>query len=83
MVRRMVSGSRYIVFSYIYHILQVGWGRLAATAFLPPTHNQGPYDTSLAVIHHKKPLKVHLSRRLNASSGPDAHRTPLLLHATD
>ena len=34
----------------------------------PPTHNQGPYDTSLAVIRHKKPLKVRLSRRLNASA---------------
>ena len=36
--------------------------------YLPSTHNQGPYDTSLAVIRHKKPLKVRLSRRLNASA---------------
>ena len=26
----------------------------------PLTHNQGPYDTSLAVIRHEKPLKVRL-----------------------
>ena len=29
--------------------------------FNSPTHNQGPYDTSLSVIRHKKPLKVRLS----------------------
>ena len=31
------------------------------TFLLPPTHNQGPHDTSLSVIRHKKPLKVPLS----------------------
>jgi hypothetical protein len=30
--------------------------------------NKWPYDTSLSVIRHKKPLKVRLSRRLNAST---------------
>ena len=25
-------------------------------SFDPPTHNQGPYDTSLSVVRHKKPL---------------------------
>ena len=35
---------------------------------MPPTHNQGPYDTSLSVTRHKKPFKVRLSRRLNASA---------------
>ena len=43
--------------------------RAARLPLLPPlTHNQGPYDTSLAVIRHEKPLKVRLSRRLIASA---------------
>ena len=44
-------------------------GTVFSGAYYPPTHNQGPYDTSLSVIRHKKPLKVRLSRRLNASAG--------------
>ena len=36
-------------------------GTVFSGAYYPPTHNQGPYDTSLSVIRHKKPLKVRLS----------------------
>ena len=52
------------------------YDRLELYCYLPPTHNQEPYDTSLSVIRHKKPLKVRLSRRLNASTGRGAHHTP-------
>ena len=57
---------------------------LLSAYYLPPTHNQGPYDTSLSVTRHKKPFKVGLSRRLNASAlRSPGLTTPLLLHATD
>ena len=49
--------------------------------YLPSTHNQGPYDTSLAVIRHKKPLKVRLSRRLNACVTSPMRNSNALSHA--
>ena len=41
----------------------------------PPTHNQGPYDTSLSVTRHKKPFKVACHEDLTPPQA-GAHHTP-------
>ena len=48
------------------------------SASTSPTHNQGPYDTSLSVIPHKKPLKVRLSRSSNASASTSPLRASMV-----
>jgi hypothetical protein len=47
--------------SNMSHHLRMSYPLLAQSprpCSMPPTHNQGPYDTSLSVIRHKKPSKL-------------------------
>ena len=58
-----------------FHLLPDGISIPRVRCLSPPTHNQGPYDTSLAVIRHKKPLKVPCHEDLTPPHA-GAHRTP-------